>query len=483
MRIGKDSNTNVSEQSSISKIPILQVSENPQTFPLKGSLAYDIITDTVSYGNGTNWFPVTKLPILQNPPASPMQGSLAYDTITDTVSYGNGANWIPISKLPTVQVSQNPQALPVQGSLVYDTITNSIWYGNGTSWAPIMTGGRGVIPGLMPVVESPLNTPGIVTGDRAAPEDAPPQPDTSPFSVKEPVYLAPAPPNATIPFTVITTGNVGIPTGYTDPVVGSVADLIQDPWVPFVLEKPKPGRDEGIYWVLGNASENPVAVLITQVVGGAIGSIIGGTVNTVISAVIDPPEIDLSWLISGGQPVTESVRARFGLAFSEQTGLAVSGFPGIELLNITARVTYSRIPITSTLVDNTITIHGVTMSFLTVAPGNTAQIDIFIPKLFGNLLFYAPNLDDPLMEQIFLYQLSGKDASGISYNTLALVVPVAKQIPGATGYKDTIRIIIPDFPSTNFPGGDLYLPTMIFRYISRLNKEYSRDYLRARNTA
>jgi hypothetical protein len=58
MRLAKDSNVDESYQSSRERIPTLPVSANPVSFPVKGSLAYDTITDAIWYGTGSGWVPV-----------------------------------------------------------------------------------------------------------------------------------------------------------------------------------------------------------------------------------------------------------------------------------------------------------------------------------------------------------------------------------------------------------------------------------------
>lgn len=58
MRVAKDQRSDKSEISSNEKIPTLAVSANPTSFPTKGSLAYDTVTDKIYFGTDAAWLPV-----------------------------------------------------------------------------------------------------------------------------------------------------------------------------------------------------------------------------------------------------------------------------------------------------------------------------------------------------------------------------------------------------------------------------------------
>lgn len=59
-RIFRDANLDVLNVSTLAKLPVEQVSLNPKTFPVQGSLAYDTLTENVYFGDGKEWKAINK---------------------------------------------------------------------------------------------------------------------------------------------------------------------------------------------------------------------------------------------------------------------------------------------------------------------------------------------------------------------------------------------------------------------------------------
>jgi hypothetical protein len=336
------------------------------------------------------------------------------------------------------------------------------------------------IPGLVPGGAPPI--PGVINGDRLIPEPLTPQPDPAALAPKVPIFLgtpSEAPPTVNV---VQSINDFVVPSGYVDYNTGP--NVTSSYWVPEVVIPPPSDYKGGITFLLDNLDKNPIAVAITGFILGTIGGAAPGTTGTVVTYVIGG--IDLvttaSAVLTGGTPTMSSQRIQKVTVNSTPTGLTVGGIPSIGTWNTTAYTTYQRIPISGSLINNTITIRGFTMDFKNTGLGETAQIDINVPIACTDEFFYAPNADDPLMGEDHYYQMWGVNSAGVSQTALAKVKMLGSGGTFPAGYRDTVNIEISNFPVTAAPSGSLYLPTITLNYITRLDTTYMRDYLGATAT-
>lgn len=108
-RISKDAVSNITSSSTVCKIPVQTVSVLPGPFPTQGSLAYDIPTNNIYFGTGSQWLEVF-------PGVVTMLGDITGDSSSNT-----------ISKLQGFTLTASGGSAPVTGSL--------LGY-NGTAWTP-----------------------------------------------------------------------------------------------------------------------------------------------------------------------------------------------------------------------------------------------------------------------------------------------------------------------------------------------------------
>lgn len=337
------------------------------------------------------------------------------------------------------------------------------------------------IPGVLPDGLPPI--PGVIPGDRQVAQEPPAQPDPAPEAYKEPIFIGPVvqKPNTV---TAIKPGfSISVPNGYSD-YVYNPADFPYDTsgWQFNEVVVPPPPTDNrgGITYLLDNLDQNPLAVAITGFVLGTIGGIAPGSVGAVVSTTIGVVDVvtSASWRIDKGSPTIDAQRTQKVTVNSAPTGLTVGGIPNISTWNTTAYTTYKRIPLTASLIMNTITIRGFTMDFKNTGLAETAQIDINVPVACNAEFFYPPNDDDSLMGEEHYYQMWGTDSAGATQTALAKVKMLhSGSVNFPAGYRDTVNIEIPNFPVTVAPSGSLYLPTITLEYITRLDTTFMREFL------
>lgn len=343
----------------------------------------------------------------------------------------------------------------------------------GAGMLPNAIESKSTIPGLMPIGVGGPPIPDVIQGDRPVPLPLPPQPDPSPLAPKEPIYIGTVSDYPGINTAFVIGSDIKFPPGYVDPMP---SPIFSEP--PVVVVKP-PKEIKGIGYLIDADDPHPIAVAITGAVLGLVGSYVGGTTGNVISVIEAATEVAQAQVrLQGGQPITTAKQQQCRVATSVPTGLTIGG--GVALLPITptCRASYTRIPITGTLMENVVTVHSLTMAFPLNLILYDLQLDLDCLVAFDEVYFYAPNLDDAAtVTERTTVTLTGIDGAGVLVSTVGSAHFTGNAF---RGYPTILSIEFPFFPTTANPNLSvtaLSVSSFSFRYITRVDKEYTEDYM------